>query len=134
MGISDITILLLLFRNSKLCKAIYHVFAPDYMKIPSDKEEWHKIIDETNSRWQFSNCYECTDGKHVGIICPPHSGSEFYNYIGFYSIVLVPFVDYDYKFLDAEVGCQGRLSNGGVYRNSYFYSTLKENKLNLPDP
>ena len=32
-----------------VCKAIYKVLAPDYMKIPSDKEEWQKIIDQTNS-------------------------------------------------------------------------------------
>ena len=117
-----------------VCKAIYQVLAPDYMKIPSDKEELEKIIDQTNSRWQFSNCYATTDGKHVGIICPPHSGSEFYNYKGFYSIALLAFVDYDYKFLIAEVGCQGKTSDGEVYRNSSFYSALKENKLNLPDP
>ena len=117
-----------------VCKAIYKVLAPDYMKIPSDKEEWQKIINQTNSRWQFPNCYAAADGKHVGIICPPHSGSEFYNYKGFYSIVLLAIVDYDYKFLVAEVGCQGRISDGGVYRNSSFYSALKENKLNLPDP
>ena len=104
------------------------------MKTPSDKEEWQKIIDQTNSRWQFPNCYAAADGKHVGVICPPHSGSEFYNYKGIYSILLLAFVDYDYKFLVAEVGCQGRISDGGVYRNSSFYSALKENKLNLPDP
>ena len=116
-----------------VCKAIYKILAPDYKKIPNDKEEWQKIIDQTNSRWQFSNCYATADGKHVGIICPPYSGSEFYSYKGFYSIVLLAFVDYDYKFLVAEVGCQGTISDGGVYRNSSFYSALKENRLNLPD-
>ena len=78
-----------------VCKAIDKVLAPDYMKIPSDKEEWQKIIDQNNSRWRFPNFYAAADGKHVGIICPSHSGSEFYNYKGFYSIVLLAFVDYD---------------------------------------
>ena len=105
----------------EVCKAIYKVLAPDYMKIPSDKEEWQKIIDQTNLRWKFPNCYAVADGKHVGITCPPHSGSEFYNYKGFYSMVLLAFADYDYKLLVAEVGCQGRISDGGVYRNSSFY-------------
>ena len=61
--------------------------APDYMKIPSDKEEWQKTIDQTNLQWQFPNCYAAADGKHIGIMCPPHSGSEFYNYKGFYIII-----------------------------------------------
>ena len=57
-------------------KAIYQVLAPDYMKIPSDVEEWQKIIDQTNSRWRLLNCYAAADGKHIGIICSPHCGSE----------------------------------------------------------
>ena len=61
--------------------------APDYMKIPSDKEEWQKTIDQTNLQWQFPNCYAAADGKHIGIMCPRHSGSEFYNYKGFYIII-----------------------------------------------
>ena len=58
---------------------------------------------------------------------------EFYNYKGFYSIVLLTFVNYNYKFLVTEVGCQGRISDGGVYRNSSSYVTLRENRLNLLD-
>ena len=53
-----------------VCKAIYNVLAPDYMKCPSTKEEWEYIIDQTNNRWQFPNCYAAADGKHIGIICP----------------------------------------------------------------
>ena len=58
-------------------KAIYQVFAPDYMKIPSDKEELQKIIDQTNSRRQFPNCYATAVGKHVGIIYLPHRDQSF---------------------------------------------------------
>ena len=61
------------------------------------------------------------------------SGAEFYNYKGFYSIVLLTFVNYNYKFLVTEVGCQGRIRDGGVYRNSSSYLALRENRLNLPD-
>ena len=48
--------------------------------------------------------------------------------------MLLAFVDYDYKFLIAEVGCQGRISVGGVFRNSAFCLALSNNSLNLPDP
>ena len=48
--------------------------------------------------------------------------------------MLLAFVDYDYKFLIAEVGCQGRISDGGVFRNSAFNLALSNNSLNLPDP
>ena len=118
----------------EVCKAIYSVLAPDYMKLPSSNKEWEHIIEQTNERWHFPNCFAAADGKHVKIICPKHSGSEFYNFKGFYSIVLLAFVDYDYRFLIAEVGCQIRISDGGAYRNSNFYSALKEQQLNLPEP
>ena len=104
------------------------------MKCPSTKEEWEYIIDQTHNRWQFPNCYDAADGKHIGKICPKNSGSQFCNYKGFFSIVLLVFVDYDYKFLTAEVGCQGRISDGGVFRNSAFNLALSNNSLNLPDP
>ena len=47
--------------------------------------------------------------------------------------MLFAFVDYDYKFLVAEVGCQGRISEGGVFRNSVFNLALSNNSLNLQD-
>ena len=42
--------------------------------------------------------------------------------------------DYDYKFLFVDIGCQGRISDGGVFRNSDSYGALVSNELNLPLP
>lgn len=47
---------------------------------------------------------DAANGKHIGIIHPWKSGTEFYHYTGFYSIALFAFVDFDYKFFYAEVG------------------------------
>ena len=44
------------------------------------------------------------------------------------------FVDYDYRFIFAEVGAQGRISDGGVFRNSVFNLKLQSGSLNLPPP
>nr|CAH7739470.1 unnamed protein product [Callosobruchus chinensis] len=52
------------------------------------------------------------DGKHVVIEAPIHSGSEFYNYKGTFSIVLFAIANANYNFLYASVGCQGRISDG----------------------
>ena len=93
-------------------------------------EEWETIEYETCRMWQFPNCIGAADGKHIAIIHPSNSRSEFYNYEGFFSVVLLAIVDYDYKF--ANVGCQRRISDGGVYRNSFFYRTIQENLLELP--
>ena len=42
--------------------------------------------------------------------------------------------DYDYKFLFADIGYQGHISDGGVFRNYDFYGALVRNELNLPLP
>lgn len=41
-------------------------------------------------------------------------------------------VDANYNFILADIGCQGRISDGGVFRNTYFYQKLQNNELNLP--
>ena len=56
--------------------------------------------------------------KNVGLAHPKDSGSDFFNYKSFFSTVLLALVGYDYKFIYLEVECQGRISDGGVYRNS----------------
>lgn len=73
------------------------------------------------------------DGKHIKIKCPPRSGSDYYNYKHYFSIVLFALVDADYNFLYANVGCQGRISDGGVFSNSALCRMLNDDALNLPD-
>lgn len=73
------------------------------------------------------------DGKHVVIVSPNNSGSMFYNYKGTYSIVLFAVVDAHYNYMYADVGCQGRVSDGGVFRSTSFFKKLVTNNLNLPD-
>ena len=51
-----------------------------------------------------------------------------------FSIVLLALVPYDYKIIYADVGCQGRISNDGIYRNSSVCNPLSNGTLNLPRP
>ena len=104
-----------------VCNKIYETFKERFLRLPDTTEEWEIIEHETRCLWQFPKCIGVADGKHIAIIHPSNSGSEFYNYKGFFSIVLLAIVDYNYKFIFADVGCQGRISDGGVNRNSFFY-------------
>ena len=118
----------------EVCQAIYVQLKDIYLKMPSNEEEWDAIASNTADRWQFPNCIGASDGKHIGLIHPKDSGSEFYNYKSFFSIVLLALVDYDYKFLYVDIGCQGHISAGGVYRNSSLFNAIRDGSLNLPSP
>lgn len=65
---------------------------------------------------------------------PIKSGTEFYNYKGNFSIVLFILADANYKIKFVDFGCQGRISDGGVYKNTELYSLMLKGELNLPTP
>lgn len=118
----------------EVCDAIYNQLESEVLHMPQNEKEWECIADQFQQRWQFPNCFGAMDGKHIKIVHPYNSGSTFYNYKGWFSIVLLALVDYDYKFTYVDVGCQGRISDGGVYRNSSFFEALTQNQLKLPPP
>ena len=69
------------------------------MQVPKSEEEWKTIQDEFNTRWNFPFVCGALDGKHVLIRNPPHGASDYYNYKGLYSIVLLAAVDANYRFI-----------------------------------
>ncbi|KAJ8409939.1 hypothetical protein AAFF_G00209800 [Aldrovandia affinis] len=64
----------------------------------------------------LSSLYRSVDGKHVVMKAPPNSGSDFINYKGHHSIVLMAYCD------------------GGVYQDSQFGGGLLQGKLDIPPP
>ncbi len=65
---------------------------------------------------------------------PIQNGSTFYNYKSFFSIVLMALVDANYNFIFVDIGAQGGISDGGIFKNCKLYKDLSANKLNLPMP
>lgn len=83
-------------------------------------------------KWNFPNCVGAIDGKHIRVKCPANSGSMYYNYKGYYSIVLQALADAQYKFISIEVGAYGKQSDGGIFSKSTLYHRLKNGTFNLP--
>uniref|UniRef100_K1QSK7 Putative nuclease HARBI1 n=1 Tax=Magallana gigas TaxID=29159 RepID=K1QSK7_MAGGI len=101
------------------CSAIFNRLKDEYMKVPSSQADWEKIANEFEDTWNFPNCIGAMDGKHIAIRCPLKSGSNYYNYKQFYSIGLLALVDADYKFKYIDCGCNGRVSDGGVFKFNF---------------
>lgn len=102
--------------------------------MPSTEEEWLTVAKEFEERWNFPHAIGAMDGKHVMLQAPWNSGTDYYNYKNFFSVVLFALVDADYNFMYVDVGCQGRISDGGVFKNTTLYRKLENNSLNIPSP
>uniref|UniRef100_A0A1X7UBR9 DDE Tnp4 domain-containing protein n=1 Tax=Amphimedon queenslandica TaxID=400682 RepID=A0A1X7UBR9_AMPQE len=102
--------------------------------VPRTQSEWRQIVEQFNSRWNFPHCCGALDGKHVNIIPPANSGSYYYIYKQRFSIVLMALVDADYKFIFVDIACNGRVSDGGIFRESTLSAALESNALDFPPP
>ncbi|XP_049451175.1 uncharacterized protein LOC125900317 [Epinephelus fuscoguttatus] len=104
--------------------AIRESLVGEYMPFPK-KDDWRDIAKEFQQRWNFLNCVGAIDGKHVVIQALASSGSQFYNYKGTFSIVLLAVVDARYRFRVVDVGAYGRNSDGGTFAASPFRKALQ---------
>ncbi|XP_031340979.1 uncharacterized protein LOC116169088 [Photinus pyralis] len=114
------------------CKYIYLVLKEEYLKFPQNCEEWQEIANDFQNRWNFPNCGGAFDGKHIRIVKPKNSGSYFFNYKEYFSIVLMALVNANYEFVYVNVGCNGRVSDGGVFESTDFHDKLINKTLKLP--
>ncbi|XP_045480933.1 putative nuclease HARBI1 [Harmonia axyridis] len=114
------------------CDAIYEILRKDYLKFPRTTDDYLKIAREFETRWNFPNCGGSINEKHVRIKKTANSGSYFYNYKKFFSVVLLAIVNANYEFIYVHTGTNERISDGGVIEKTKFFEKLKKNELNLP--
>ncbi|XP_054722298.1 uncharacterized protein LOC129232085 [Uloborus diversus] len=114
-----------------VCTAMYAVLQ-EYLRVPQCPEDWKDIAAGFQELWNFPNCIGALGGKHINIEPPPNSGSAYWNYKHFYSIVLMALVDANLMFVYVDVGTNGRVSDGGVWDKSKLNAAMEAGELFIP--
>lgn len=115
------------------CNAIWDTLYEKHMPFPTERM-FSSIEDQFYKKWKFPNCVGAIDGKHIRIKCPANSGSMYFNYKKYFSIVLQGLVDANYRFISVEVGSYGKQSDGGIFTTSSLYHHLEQDTFNIPPP
>ena len=118
----------------QVCKAILQEFQHEYLICPTDPEDWEKIEDRLRNRWNVPHAVGALDGKHIAIKKPKKSGSEYFNYKGFFPLVLLALVDAEYKFLWVNMGASGSSSDAQIFNRSKLKRRIETGTLELPPP
>lgn len=119
----------------EVCQAIVDEYLEEMLTMPSTEDGWRAQAQDWYERWNFPHCLGAIDGKHVACKAPPNTGSEYYNYKGFFSVILFAMVSSDYKFLYADVSANGSSSDANIFNNSLLKQALEHDDLvGLPPP
>ena len=115
-------------------QAIWIALKNNYLQCPSSENEFIKLAKEFEREWDFPNCLGALDGKHVAIECPRGSGSAYFNYKKFFSIVIMALCDAKYTFTMVDIGGYGRDNDAAIFEESQFGRGFAQSKVPIPNP
>ena len=116
---------------TETCIAIYKALQSTYLSTPETPKQWEEISETFEEMWDFPNVIGALDGKHIRIECPKKSGTLYYDYKGFYSIVLLALCDANYNFTLFDIGQYGSNNDCGILNQSEMGNLLENERLNL---
>lgn len=118
---------------NETCEVVWNVNQPTELPEPN-RDQWIDISNKFYTKTQFPNCVGAVDGKHIRCVNPKNSGSIYFNYKKFFSIVLMAVVDAEYCFISIDVGAYGREGDSSVFKECPFGKKLYAEILDLPAP
>lgn len=115
--------------STAIVKTMFHLVMP----LPNVKQ-LKRVSDQYLLKWNFPNCVGAIVGKHIRMKAPINSGSLYYNYKEYYSMVLLAVVDAECKFIAIDVGSYGREGDAGIYLKSKIGQSIRNHTFNIPEP
>ncbi|XP_004205687.2 uncharacterized protein LOC101241637 [Hydra vulgaris] len=105
--------------------AVNDILLPKYVKFPLSVENLIKHSRDFEAILGFQKCIGAVDGRHIPIFAPKDQAISYYNYKGWYSIVLFSVVDCRYRFIYTSVGSPGRNNDSYIFQNSSLKAILE---------
>jgi len=87
----------------EVCDAVWAAWKGDCFP-PLTEDLLKEVAAGFQQRAQVPNCVGALDGKHFRIIKPSDTGSLYYNYKNYFSLLLLALCDSNYLFLYIDVG------------------------------
>ena len=82
--------------------------------------------------WQFPYAFAAIDGSHLPIKCPrggAKARKQYFNFKGFYSIILLALVDAQYRFIWASVGAPGNTHDSTLFQSTRLWKQISDGKI-----
>ena len=84
------------------CRAVSKHLCPEYLYLPSTKEEMQSKVAEFETKFGIVQAFGCIDGTHIPIRRPVTDGQDYFNYKQFYSLNVQAVCNYRRIFLDVD--------------------------------
>lgn len=103
-----------------------------HFQMPKSPNGWKQIAQKYEVNTYFRNCIDSLDGRHMIITNPLNAGSTYINYKCSFSVILMGMCDSEYRFTYANIGAQGRISDGGISNNCSLSRKFAQGTLSFP--
>ena len=85
-------------------------------------------------RWNVPHAVGAIDGKHIAMKKPKKTGSDYYNYKGFFFVVLLALVDAEHRFLWIDCGSVCSCAEAQLFNRSELREMVEDGTLRLLAP
>ena len=116
---------------SETVQIINDEYFDELVSVPTTATEWKRMADNWEKETQFPHCLGALDGTHIPISRPKDdddplppgqavdgqegTGSKYYCWKQFYSVVILALVDANFKVIWCLVGASGKQSDAGLF-------------------